>query len=78
MTRKEGDLCPHCKKGQLTVHPDREVRAEPSGNTASHRTWLCDSCGMTCRDFIRGIVEHISHSDNVNVDVVKSKQVITP
>ena len=71
MTRKEGDLCPHCKKGHLTVHPDREIRAEPNGNTASHTTWLCDTCGKTCRDFERGIIEHISFSDNVETTTKK-------
>jgi len=56
MARNVGDLCPHCRKGHLTVDPDREVREDPNGGTASHRTWLCDSCGKKCRDFNRGMV----------------------
>ena len=64
MSRKEGDLCPHCKEGRLTVHPDREVRKE-EGGSASHRTWLCDKCGKTCRDFVREIIENVNISDKL-------------
>lgn len=74
MARTEGDLCPHCKEGRLTVHSDREVREEPNGGTASHRTWLCNNpkCGKTTRDFERGIVESMGNiSDTVTADVKK-------
>jgi RNase P subunit RPR2 len=74
MARNEGDLCPHCKEGHLTVHPDREVRENSDGGTASHRTWFCDKCGKTTRDFIRGSVESgINVSDTITTDVKKKR-----
>ena len=59
MTRKADDPCPHCKVGKLTVHPDREIYENPDGGSGEHVTWLCDKCGKTCRDFIRGLTDSI-------------------
>ena len=65
MSREFGDPCPHCKVGKLTVHPDREEYENPDGGSGGHRTWLCDKCGKTSRDFSRGLVDKISISDSV-------------
>lgn len=66
MSRQQGDICPHCNKGHLTVHPDREVRESKKGST-SHRTWLCDSCGKICKDLYRGINESVGITEDVDV-----------
>jgi hypothetical protein len=63
MSRNEGDPCPHCENGHLTVHPDREIREDPSG-FASHRTWVCDTCGRTTRDLVRGINDNVTITEN--------------
>lgn len=69
MERKEGDPCPRCANGKLTVHPDREVYENEDGSSGSHRTWVCDNpdCKHEARDFKRGIVETIDVSDSVSV-----------
>jgi len=72
MSRKQGDLCPHCKEGHLTVHPDREIREDKLG-TASHKTWLCDKCGKTCKDFERGVTEAIVTSEHVVAKIQKEE-----
>ncbi|MDE0089809.1 MAG: hypothetical protein OXP12_00370 [Thaumarchaeota archaeon] len=67
MSRKEGDSCPHCETGTLTVDSDREAYENEDGSTGSHRTWLCDTCGKQTRDFYRGgQTEHIGVSDVVD------------
>ena len=70
MTRQEGDLCPHCKKGRLTVDPDRMEYESPDGGSGSHRTGVCDNpdCGKRTRDHTRGVVEpSIGVSDDISV-----------
>ena len=54
MSRQQGDLCPHCNKGKLSVHPDRMI-----ADGGSHRTWLCDECGKTCKDHVREINDNM-------------------
>ena len=68
MSKKQGDLCPHCKIGRLSVHPDR-MASEKNNQTASYRTWLCDNpeCGKTCRDNYIGLTEHVGITENVVV-----------
>jgi len=66
MSRKEGDLCPFCEKGHLTVDSDRLIRTDEGGSSASHRTWLCDTCGKTSKDHVRGIIENIDTSEQVD------------
>lgn len=67
MSRKQDDICPHCKIGKLSVHPDREIRESKEG-TASHRTWLCDNpkCGKTCKDFERENIENLDISEDLS------------
>ena len=66
MTRQEGDPCPRCKTGKLTVDPDRDIHENEDGSSGSHRTWLCDSCGHKTRDFVRGVVDSVDVSDDVS------------
>lgn len=66
MVRQEGDPCPCCKTGKLTVDPDREVYENEDGSSGSHRTWLCDNCGHKPRDFYRGIGDSIGVPDDVS------------
>lgn len=73
MSRKEGDLCPHCEEGHLTVDPDREIREE-KGGFASHRTWLCDKCGEKCKDLVRGINETANVSETVKATKIEGKK----
>lgn len=68
MSRKQGDPCPHCKIGKLSVHPDRMI-----ADGASHRTWLCDKCGKTCKDHMREIFENVNISETVSSKLTKEK-----
>ena len=65
MPRKLGDPCPYCKVGKLTVHPERKISENPDGSSEDHRTWLCDKCEETTRDFSIGLVDKINISDSI-------------
>ena len=64
MSRKQGDPCPTCKDGILSVHPDTMI-----SDNESHRTWLCDKCGCTCKDLGKTINETLGMSENVSYKI---------
>ena len=69
MTRQQGDLCPHCNKGKLSVHPDTMIT-----DGASYRTWLCDECGKTCKDHVIELIENVDVSDDVDAKNLNHNQ----